>query len=243
MNSKKISQTFGGRAEWNIGGAGYFKLLSSVTPVDVELWSSAGPVLDAPDAEAGFYLRAPFDRVVITTPVSQAVSWLFSPAEGGSDRLAGEVSIVEGGRSRTLAGIAYISFATAAASPGNQSSVQLWNVSVDKRLVLTRLTLGTNTAQTLQLRRASVALATLAMAAERKLFGTGTSVSGQAKTENPAAAAGAIVSTVLMPANTPFNVPFSEPLILEPAAGLTISGTTVNTSVNASFDHWEEDDV
>jgi hypothetical protein len=93
MNSRKIVQTFNGRTEWNIGGAGYFKLLSSASPIDIELYDNESQVLSAPASESGFYLRAGFGRVVITTPSNQTVEWLYAPAEGGSDRLSGSISL------------------------------------------------------------------------------------------------------------------------------------------------------
>jgi hypothetical protein len=107
MRSRKITQTFNGRVEWIIGGAGFFKLMDSVTPVDVELWLGGRQVLEAEDAEAGEYYPVEFDRVVITTPVSQEVRWLYAPIGGGSDRLAGEVSVVDGELARVKAGVCF----------------------------------------------------------------------------------------------------------------------------------------
>ncbi len=92
--ARKISQTFNGAAEWTIAG-GYFKLLSTVNAVDVELYRNGSMVLSADDVEGGFYQRGEFDRVKITTGASEAVSFLVAPDVGGSDRFTGDVDLID----------------------------------------------------------------------------------------------------------------------------------------------------
>lgn len=95
MNARKLTQTFNGTVEWSIAG-GYFKLLSTVNPVDVELLNSGVSVANALAVEGGFYMRIPFTTVRITTSANEAVSFLAAPDEGGSDRFTGTFSLAAG---------------------------------------------------------------------------------------------------------------------------------------------------
>lgn len=92
MNSEKITQTFTGLVAWSVAGR-YFKLLETANPVTVSLFRAGVKVLSAVNVEGGFYQRIDFDRVEITTGGAEAVSWMYAPAEGGSDRFTGAVTI------------------------------------------------------------------------------------------------------------------------------------------------------
>lgn len=85
MNTRKISQTFSGTANWIIPGS-YFKLLESVLAVDVELVKAGQQVASLQAVEGGTYLRTEFDEIRITSASSQAIAFLVAPDEGGSDR-------------------------------------------------------------------------------------------------------------------------------------------------------------
>lgn len=115
-NSEKISQTFNGRVQWEIAG-NYFKLMGTVSPVTVELYNRSERVHFAQNVEGGHYQRIDFDRVAITTAGNEAVSWLYAPHEGGSDRLTGAVSITGtvdvGDRAARILGVPYGSLAAA----------------------------------------------------------------------------------------------------------------------------------
>lgn len=94
MRAERVAQTFNGQAEWRVQGA-YFKLLSTVNPVTVELWRQGQRVLYAGGAEGGFYQHIDFDQVKITTGALEAVAWIFGPAGGGSDRFTGDVDVID----------------------------------------------------------------------------------------------------------------------------------------------------
>lgn len=89
--SEKITQTFSGLVRWEVEG-GYFKLLSTVNPVTVELFLRGQKVHSAASVEGGYYQRIEFDRVEITTGGTETVSWLYAPSEGGSDRFTGDMT-------------------------------------------------------------------------------------------------------------------------------------------------------
>lgn len=90
MRGGTFTQTFNGQVEWQFAG-GYFKLIATVSPVDVELWYQGRQVFTADQVSAGFYQREQFDKIKITTGALEAVTFLFAPDEGGT---AGDVAIV-----------------------------------------------------------------------------------------------------------------------------------------------------
>lgn len=95
-NAEKITQSFNGTVQWDIGGAGYFKLMSTVNPVKVELYKAGRRVLLADQVEGGFYQWIDFDQVKITTSALEQVAYQYAPAEGGSDRFTGAISVLQG---------------------------------------------------------------------------------------------------------------------------------------------------
>lgn len=90
MRGGTFTQTFNGQVEWQFDG-GYFKLIATVSAVDVELWYQGRQSFTADQVSAGFYQREQFDKIKITTGALEAVTFLFAPDEGGT---AGDVAIV-----------------------------------------------------------------------------------------------------------------------------------------------------
>ena len=90
MKAETVSQTFNGLTEWRLEG-NYFKLLTAASNVRVELFLGGRPVLLAPSVAAGFYQRAPFDQVKITTSALILVEFLAAPDEGGLDRAVTQI--------------------------------------------------------------------------------------------------------------------------------------------------------
>lgn len=90
MRGGTFTQTFNGEVEWQFDG-GYFKLIATVNPVDIELWYQGRQSFTADQVSAGFYQREQFDKIKITTGALEAVTFLFAPDEGGT---AGDVVIV-----------------------------------------------------------------------------------------------------------------------------------------------------
>lgn len=241
MNARKITQTFNGYNEWIIAG-GYFKLLTAAYAVTVELFMNGQQVLEATGADAGFYQRLDFDRVAITAPVSQAVSFLVAPAEGGSDRLVGAVSVVDGGRLRTLANESFLAHVESVAVPGQKSNTQLKNpVGSGIRVVINSI-LPQSAAQTLQMRQYDANLTTLSGVPQSKLFGGAVGLA-QLRSQNSVGAlsAATVIQSLEMPSTD--WVPLSEPIILLPGVGMMLSGTADNTAIGLNLELNEEANV
>jgi len=81
-----VQETFSGPRYYNLTG-NYFKLLSTVNPVDVALFDSANMPHTADQVEKGFYTRQTFDKLRITTGSNELVKFVVSDDESGYDTL------------------------------------------------------------------------------------------------------------------------------------------------------------
>lgn len=89
-------ETFNGLKSWGVVGS-YFRLLGTVSAVDVALLKSGNEVASLSAVSAGMYVELPqgrvFDEVRITTGASEQVQWVYADGKAGYDRLAGSVSL------------------------------------------------------------------------------------------------------------------------------------------------------
>lgn len=246
MNATKITQTFNGMVPWVMAG-NYFKLMEAANPVTVELFRNGQKVLTAALCEAGFYQRVEFDRVEITNPVEQSTAFLVAGAEGGSDRLAGEVSVIDGSAQRSLGGTAFISLIAAANLAANYSHVQLWNpADSGKRAFVNAIDLGPvgGAAYNIQVMSHTSELTSaysIANPRAKKLGGTASTLKLRYQTN------GSVLGTLLaqygVPATEPIPLVQSEPFLLLPGYGLVFVPTAVNQAIVVNVQHYEEDNI
>ena len=87
-------QTLNGLSRIGISGK-YFRLLSTVNPVDVSFYRGASKVDVALQMEAGFWAEfdSTFDAVEITTGAAESVKFIVGNTRAGYDRMAGTVSV------------------------------------------------------------------------------------------------------------------------------------------------------
>lgn len=241
MNAQKITQTFNGLKQWQISG-NYFKLLSAQYPVTVELFYLGQKVLSAPLMEAGFYQSILYDRVEVTTPLSEEISFLVAPSKGGSDRLAGEVAIVDGEKARTIAGVTFFTPAVQGAVAGELSSIQLYNpVGSGKRIVIESMAFASPTAGGIYFGLVNAACTGLYQNSKSKLSdgadGAGegriqTSVGGLAGTDRFG-----LLSVV---ANVPDKVSMRKPVVLTEGWGMFAEHGAANATAWAFWESIEE---
>lgn len=247
--ARKITQTFNGPAEWGLGG-GYFKLLSTVNPVDVELATPTGIVLTAASVEAGFYQRAAFSRVKITTGANEAVTFLVAPDLGGSDRFTGDVDLIDQatrqvGKVQSVrdpivdAGEAFRGYQSPGASGGNYGHVQLMNPAGSGKIVyVDAIEVYVSTAMAGLLTLYNTAL-TAGNAPENCKSGGAAPSSLMRYTLN-AAVLGTIIGSTGVPVGgeSRRNV-LANPIRLDAGKGLCVVGGVVNTGMNATFEFRE----
>lgn len=259
-SARKISETFNGRREWFIGGAGYFKLLETINPVDVELYLEGRPRLVAAQVEGGFYQRIDFDRVVITTGGAEAVDWIFSPDEGGSDRFTGAVTVsgqvdvsdraarLLGVASLELAtmyrvlfgdaddGQAFIGYASLGASAGNVHEVQVWNpAGSGKTVYVDKITPQPGAAVVFTVRAHNAALTNLGSSFPKLRGGAAAAAEFRTRT-----AASVVGSTVMVLANQNFGqVEFKPPFRLPEGQGVHLATNSVNVALDCAIEFRE----
>lgn len=179
----------------------------------------------------------------MTNANAYAVTATMLFASGGfvDDRVTGTVDVVDAGRSRTLAGVAFSSLNGVAAAASQYPVVQLWNPSAARNLIVSQLTVGSLSAQQLQLGFLGSALPSLySIQPTNKRAGGVVSVA-QARTDVPAALpAYTHIMGFFVLASTSFQVPLREPIVLPPNVGLVAAGVTVNTSLVVACEFIEE---
>lgn len=233
----------------------YFKVLSASGTFEVTgdafgqlgaLLPGQGLRLQNPDGSAAFFGRLTFRD---TSGNANNLTVLVAGDGFVDDRITGEVSVIDGGKSRSLALSCFSGGKYTGASPGNYSVVQLRNVSATMRLVVSQITVQAGTtADNLSIYYGANALATLVGAAPNKRLGSAASINGQLRADTiaavpPAGAAAIPLFQISLQAQGGFTYRLTEPLIVPPTQTITVVGAVVNNGVGASFEFYEELDA
>jgi len=198
----------------------------------------------------GAVLRVPFTYLVfenIAQPgqvmrVIYGVDLDFVPALSAG--LFGAVNIVDGGRLRTEAGVAFHAGGQQALLAGNNSHVQLWNKAAagsGLNLIVGRAVGATDTAATqIGFRFNNAVLTTLISAPNSKYLGGAASVNAEVRSQNNVGVLGTGMGSVPLAVNTPFTQQTIEPVIVPPQTGLIVANFTLAQSMYAMFDFYEK---
>lgn len=160
------------------------------------------------------------------------------------ERITGTVDVVDGGKFRTKAQIAYGSSVRNGNVAAQFSNVQLWNpVGSGRNLVVEAIgvvsALGGTIAVVIPM---SAALLNLRGTPASKLVLAGATASvAQTRYENTGVANNADATLhFAMAANS--NVPknFAEPMVITPGNGLNVAALTANIDIGANFEYYEE---
>lgn len=156
--------------------------------------------------------------------------------------LQGTVSVVDGGKFRTLSGSAFAAYGSQVAVAGQCSRVQLWNpASNPNRLVVEQVNLAAGTsAQSAALVFMTVALATNMAVGYAKKSGAPNSV---AQINIDSIVAVPTEPELLVLGCSPNNTQaykLNEPIIVLPGYGLTLYGGIPNALLGSTFEWYEE---
>lgn len=167
---------------------------------------------------------------------------LFSVGEFTDNRVSGSVEVIDGGKARTMAEVAYLSSVGFAAVAGQYSYASLWNPPASGRaLVLETVYLSSTVSGALVLRPQSATVGNLyARAPSPKKIGPASRASvAKAYSGSLAANVDESIHGFNSTANTPIKFEFVEPLIILPGYGLGASGA-LNQDVSAVFEFFED---
>lgn len=206
----------------------YFEIIAADSTINVGFYDANGSQTDdAVNALSGLYLEAPFSAFEISSAAAQTVSVLITDGRGGSRRQPGIVSVVDGGKARTLAGQAFFGRLAISVGAGFLAGSQLINpVGSGRRLVVKKLTMNSDIANVLRVGRLPVAnqLAT-AVDLRSKLVGPAAPVTGgQGRIEALAAIPGAFSEffAYVVTASQLVTVGMEEPIVIVEGEGIAL---------------------
>lgn len=154
-------------------------------------------------------------------------------------RIAGTVDVIDGGKARTLAGIAFGGVSYSQALAGQISHVQLWNpAGSGKNLFVEQVYAqftGVSSAQFVQHNAPLSVLSALQPAS--KMLGAAGSVA-KLYVQQSAASIGAVNPVVTLGAGNIFQP--KEPIVIPPGYGLVVRKALVNEDIQGGFEWFEE---
>lgn len=192
----------------------------------------------------GFDAGAIVQRWLVQNPGTTAINGtvVLSTAGFRNYRISGDVNVLDGGKSRTLANMAFGGVVTSPAVSAQNSRVQLWNPAGSGiRCVVESIQVVNGQAgyEGGYLAFNAAQLTTVAPAGIAKLSGGNAPV---AKLCIDATASGATgsESSIIAPAQAAYQIKFAEPLVVTPGYGLLVWGATLNQNMQANFEWYEE---
>lgn len=221
---------------------GRFELLDCPYPVDASFMDDNGTELTngkAQNIASGSYRHAPFGCVAITSTQAQQIKFLISDGDAGTRSIAGTVQVVDGGKARSLAGVAFMANTYRAAVAEQFAQVQLFNpADSGKNLIVVQIMANSSSAGGgLAMLSGQVELTTYVGAPKAKRFGMPDSTA-RINSQN---AAGALIGTQFGSLDGSLkNFKFVEPIIVPPGWGMSIANATAGADLGATFEFFEE---
>lgn len=193
----------------------------------------------------GFRFSQPVNRwVVINRGLVPLKGFLLIGSGDFFDqRISGTVDVIDGGKARTLGGLAMMGYANKAAVAANFSRCQIWNpAGTGRRVCIEAMAPATGgVGFTAYLSLNAVPLATLQQNGQSKLAGGAASVC-EMRTDAAATlppVAGALLA-LSMSASKTEQFTFTEPLVLLPGSGMLVWATVPNGDLGLSAEWYEE---
>jgi hypothetical protein len=162
--------------------------------------------------------------------------------ELGGDRIAGVVEVIDGGRSRSLSGAAFlepVGMGPPGAGLGNQ--ISMWNAPGNGRATfIKQIYLSSASAQSLLVGTFSVAPGSLSALGGNKAPGSGFVFQVQRGIATGAAFAMQNLAVVSVAASQTVVLRLDDPIVLRPGRGVGVVNGAQNTDLNVTFEGYEE---
>lgn len=232
----------------NISGDFLYLDASSTGQVTLELNNQYNDASAPFYASPGFGLNALFKQIKLSwvAQPGKKVRIMYSTGDRvvptNSTTVNGYVNTVDGGLSRTLAGIVFLGNSNLAAVAGQYSHVQLWNPATSQvSLYVEALSLSSAVAGAIGVGKNVTALPTAGQISMNKYLG-GAVAAGLLKITNNAVqqyVPGFGLSYTLA-AGIAQVINFREPIVVPPGNGLVCFAGAVNTDLTACFEWYEQ---
>jgi hypothetical protein len=248
---EKLIQTLAAGQVLKIGIAGdFFRLAGALWPVTVSLMKGGQIIGTMSNVLAGDYVNGiDFDQIWVTNgATAQAVTLQISGGGAGSDRVIGEVSVIDGGKFRTLNSQAFVHSANVQASAGVNPTSILFNPAGSlKNIFIKAVRSSFSVTQAYGIEfitdKGTNAVADAA-AIVPKMIG---SVSAATAWKNTTASFNGVsiglnsFLSAALSANQIDFVTFQEPIIIKPGQGMRAFGTIAATTFIFGAEYVEED--
>lgn len=196
----------------------------------------------------------PGDTIDLPTPAKR---WEIYPTSTGcigavrvgnarvsSNKLQGIVQTVDGGRARSISGVAFSGYVDQQGVASNSGFVQLFNATgSNKLLIVNRLSIlcGASPSSVIASFGATPFTSQLQMGQSKRVYGS-MSTAGQLRYQSqatPPSSSGSLRGWQLQ-ASTTFDYVPSEPIVLSSGASLNIGMSAQNNFIGATFEWFEE---
>ncbi len=222
----------------------YLEIIDAAGPLHIDMNDGSGNRADSMrNALSGFYSEEPFSAFEVTNPgAAQTVTIMITDRRGGSRRQPGTVSVIDGGRARTLSGASFIAPVIGAAVAAQNTHAQLWNPNTaTRRIVLKSITISSSVAGRMHIRIHNTAATTSWGTMFNKNIGAAAIPDAEMRFGS---SVGLIGSGGLgffeLQAGNCFVYRFEDPLIIAPGVGVLVWHAALNADVLAVFDGYAE---
>jgi len=223
----------------------YLEILESAYPIDVAMMDRSGAQLSTMrNAEASYFSRpGKYEVIQITSAIAQTVRLFIGSGDAGTRRTSGEVSVIDGGKSRTIANNAFLASGYCASQIGKLAISELYNNGgAGKKAIISSITVASATANVIALGFNNAPTSNLLKFATSKLTGGISSTSIAVRYQSVDAIPGTFIElmVIYVPANETIEFKLNEPLILLANRGLQIYASVAGTDLRTSFEFFEE---
>lgn len=222
-----------------------FRVVSAPYTLDLIFQKGGRTVEEVLGAEAGYTVlpKGGFDFVTMTSAQGQSVSFFYSSGSVIIDRIAGDVTVVDGARGRVEGNSSYFGTAYSVGGGGQFGHAQLWNPAGSGfNAFVTRLWCwNTTLAGVLEWRTHNATVGALYGSANnplpKKAGGTASALENRASI-NPTRLGNFLGQVATQALNQTVAVEFTDPIMLPPGFGLHVCAGAANGDAGASFDHF-----
>jgi len=166
---------------------------------------------------------------------------LMGEGEFQDNRVSGSVEVIDGGKARSLAGIACIGMVTSNAQAGNISHVQLWNpADSTKNLIIEQVLSVSGVTPGIWHAVTNGEIGPVAAAITAKRIGTGYSGKAQLRQVKSVSQLGQLITLINSPVGVTGSFKPNEPIVLPPGFGYLLFPQAAAADITATFE-WYED--
>lgn len=202
---------------------------------------NGGQADDALNIQSGVFIETDFAQFEVSSATAQTITLLVTDGRGGSRRQPGVVSIVDGGKARTIAGQAFIGYGSGTGGAGFVPVIQLRNAAGSGvRNVIKAIRVSASAAGNIALGTHAAALPQGPFVTANKNFGGAVSVAQLFRDTTTAAGPGTTVENLAVGANSVVSITLQEPIVLAPGTGIVVWHSVPASTLLAAFEFVEE---